>query len=205
MTAMLVTDPDLVQRLRAERERLGLDKRDEVWDGVYVMSPLPNTEHQMFVAEFWAIFKQVVVPTGLGYASIEANVSDREEGWTDNYREPDVLVVLHGGLARDCGTHWCGGPDFLVEILSPNDPARRKLDFYSKIGVRELLMLDRYPWALELYRLIDGQLQLVGTSTPEQPQWLPSAVLPLRFRLVAGEERPRIEVVHSDGEPRWVI
>jgi hypothetical protein len=29
--------------------------------------------------------------------------------------------------------------------------------------------------------------------------------LPLVFRLVAGEARPRIEVMHSDGRQRWMV
>jgi Uma2 family endonuclease len=203
--AVLVHDPEIEARLKAEREASDAGKHDEVWDGVYVMSPLPNNEHQFLVAELWLVFRTVLKALGGGLAYNGLNVSDREEGWLQNYREPDVAVILPGNRAKDCGTHWCGGPDFLVEILSPNDPARDKRPFYAEIGVREMLVLDRDPWMLELYRLDAGRLDLVGTSTPDRPDALTSAVLPLTFRLVPGQERPRIEVSPTDGDASWLI
>ena len=134
-----------------------------------------------------------------------ANVSDREKDWTTNYRCPDVVVVLPGGAARDCRTHWFGGPDFCVEIASHGDRSRDKLDFYAAIGVRELLLVDRDPWGLELYRLADGRLDLVGRSNLSAAAVLASAVVPTSFRLVPGTARPRIEVTHHDGVQRWLV
>jgi Uma2 family endonuclease len=130
-------------------------------------------------------------------------VSDRAAGWTHNYRIPDVAVFLRGTSARSLGTHWLGGPDFVVEVVSPEDNSRAKLGFYAKVGTRELLVIDRDPWGLELYRLADGVLASVGVVGPEPPGRPASAVLPLGFGLIAGEERPGVEVVHEDGR-RWV-
>jgi Uma2 family endonuclease len=90
------------------------------------------------------------------------NISDRIIGWVNNYRVPDVAVDLSANPARNCGTHLCGGPDLAVVILSERDLARKKLDFYAKINTREVLILDPKPWALELYRLTEGKLVLVG-------------------------------------------
>ena len=101
------------------------------------------------------------------------------------------------------GAYWLGGPDFAVEVISRHDRSRKKFDFYAKVGVRELLLVDRKPWALELYRLQDGKLALVGKSDLDHPEILASEVLPLSFRLVAGNPRPRIEVAHADGIQRW--
>ncbi len=203
--ALAVTDPAMVRRLKADREATGLDRRDEMWDGIYVMSPAPNLEHQVFAQELWRIFSEVLPLVGGGIAYNVLNVSDRVEGWLANYREPDVGVYLATNPAINCGTHMCGGPDLAVEILSEGDLARKKLDFYAKIGTRELLLLDRHPWALELYHLADGRLDLVGTSTPDKPDVLTSAVLPLGFRLVAGEVRPTIELARLDGGQTWRI
>ena len=55
------------------------------------------------------------------------NVSDRPKRWKKNYRCPDVAVFLPGNPAEDRETHWFGGPDFAVEILSPYDRSREKL------------------------------------------------------------------------------
>jgi Uma2 family endonuclease len=206
-TAMpvLVMEPLIAERLRAEREATDGAKHDEVWNGVTIMSPLPNNEHQLLASQLWLVFHMLLTETGGGTAFDGVNVSDREEGWLENFREPDVAVFLKGNPAKDCGTHWCGGPDLAVEILSPKDLAREKRPFYARIGVRELLIVDRDPWALELYRLDGGELGLVGLSTLEQPDSLSSAVLPLVFRLVPGTDRPALEVGRADGSQKWEI
>ena len=80
------------------------------------------------------------------------NVSDQPKRWKRNYRCPDVAVFLPGNPAEDRKTHWFGGPDFAVEIISRFDRSREKFGFYKSVGVRELLLVDRHPWALELYR-----------------------------------------------------
>jgi Uma2 family endonuclease len=203
--ALLVMDPEVERRLRAEREATGMDRRDEVWDGVYIASPLPDVEHQRLASQLWLVLHTTVEAPGLGIAINGLNVSDREEGWTENYREPDLAVFLRGNPARDCGTHYVGGPDLIIEIISPHDMAREKRPFYAQIGVRELLLLDRQPWALELYRLRDGQLVEVGRTDAARGDALVSEVVPLSFRLLPGEPRPRVEIVHRDGIQRWVI
>ena len=116
-----------------------------------------------------------------------------------------MAVFLNDTRATNQGTHWFGGPDFAVEIVSPNDRTREKLDFYASVGTRELLIIDRDPWVLELYRLQNDQLALVDRSTTDNGTPLVSDTVPLTFRLIAGETRPNIDVVHKDGEPRWLI
>lgn len=202
---VLVCDLEIAARLRADREATDAAKHDEVWDGVYVMSPLANFEHQEIAQELWLVFRTVLAALGGGKAYDGMNVSDREGGWVENYREPDVGVILPGNPAKFCGTHLCGGPDLVVEILSPNDLAREKRAFYAGLGVRELLVVDRYPWALELYRLDAGRLDLAGTSTVDQPGVLTSTVLPLTFRLLSGKERPVIEAAKVDGTQTWRV
>ena len=202
---MIVRDLLIQDQIKAQRSETGADRYDEVWDGVYVVSPLPNDEHQELVQGLGFVLHNVVILPKLGLVRPGVNVSDRDQDWTQNYREPDVVVYLNGTKAINRGTHWVGGPDFAVEILSPGDAARQKLDFYAKVGVRELLIVDRDPWALELYRLDRGLLAMVGKVTPDDGQDLVSEVLPLRFGLVAGEARPAITATHSDGNRCWSI
>ncbi len=200
---VLVIDPDFARRIKAEREASDGANYDEVWDGVYIVSPIANNPHQWIIFQLGMAIGSVIDLTGGDRAFPGMNVSDREEGWEHNYRVPDVAVVLKGNPGKDCETHWCGGPDFLVEILSPNDLAHKKREFYAGIGVRELLIVDRKPWALELYRLEGGELKLAGTSRPDQPEPLASSVLPLVFRIAPGADRPRIEISHADGTRNW--
>ena len=200
-----VLDPLTAAAIVAEREASGADRYDEVWEGVYVMSPLADIEHQDLATALSSVLFYAVDRAGLGRVFNGVNVSDREKGWKRNYRVPDVAVYLRGNPARHCGTYWCGGPDFAVEVISPEERPREKFPFYASTGTREVLLMDRDPWTLELHRLRDGALVLIGASTPERPDVLASEVLPLTFRLIPGEDRPRIEVQHTDGIQRWVI
>ena len=125
------------------------------------------------------------------------------EGWQENYRVPDVVVRLEGGAAQILEAHWCGGPDFVVEVISPEDGAREKLPFYAAIGTREVLLIDRKPWAIELYTLQDGRMVPVGVSRPETGQVVTSGVVPLTFRLVTEDGQVKVEVGHPADGQMW--
>jgi Uma2 family endonuclease len=198
--AVLVLDPSEERRLKRERARTGADRFDEVWDGVYVMAPLANNEHQFIATTLAAAIGNAFAQPDEGQVFAGCNVSDRGVTWEKNYRCPDVAVFLAGNPAKDCGTHWFGGPDFAVEIVSPKDRSRDKLDFYFKVGVCELLIVDRKPWKLELYRNDGESLGLVGVCPLAKPKPLDSAVIPFRFSLTAGRPRPILVVVRrTDG------
>jgi Uma2 family endonuclease len=201
MSRMLVLDGDVTREMIRERRHLGQDRHDEVWDGVYIMPPMPSNFHQDIVSDFTTVCNEVVKHPGLGRVQPGANVSDRRKNWKRNYRIPDVLVVLNEGIAVDCGTHWFGGPDFLIEIRSPDEDPDDKLPFYGKIGVREVLVVDRDSRAMQLLRLEDGQLVVVEPTTWRKQQWLRSEVLPLAFRrIVVRGNGPQVLVRRTDGE-----
>jgi Uma2 family endonuclease len=159
-------DPRIEEELLENRRAWGGDKFDEVWEGVYVMAPMANTEHMELMGKLTAAFIAALqdIPGVRVFPGI--NVSDRRENWGQNFRCPDVAVVLPNSKAVDCDAFYFGGPDFVVEIASDYDRSREKFEFYSGIGVRELLLVDRNPWQLELYRLSGSELTLVGTSMP---------------------------------------
>lgn len=200
----LVIDRFVEDEIRAKRAACGGDRYDEVWEGIYVMAPLPNLEHQDLVMRLSVALYDLFGRTDEAIVLPGANVSDREQGWEQNFRCPDVIVAFRDGRARNCGAYWCGGPDFLVEILSRDDKSREKFEFYAKVGVRELLLVDRDPWALELYQLQGNELKLAGRSTLPDPALLPSQVLGVSFRLVAGDVRPQIEVTHDQSNKIWL-
>ena len=112
--------------------------------------PLANNEHQEIAFDLGFAFRSALGPGGRICAGV--NVSNQTDDWTKNYRDPDVVVVLPGTSAENRDTHWLGGPDFAVEVVSKGDRSRDKLAFYAKVNVRELLLVDRFPWSLELYR-----------------------------------------------------
>jgi len=203
--AVLVTDPVLASRLKSEREASGADRFDEVWEGVYMMTPMPNDEHQRIVMLLGSILQEVIGWPGLGEVRPSVNVSDREKDWQDNYRVPDLAVFLRGGVAKNCGQFWCGGPDLAVEIISPDDRTREKLTFYGNIGVRELLLVNRDPWALELYRSAGGNLRMAEQASLDQGAIAASQIVPVDFRLESGVARPTIIVSLRDRSRMWTI
>ncbi|MCC6125056.1 MAG: Uma2 family endonuclease [Pirellulales bacterium] len=201
---MLIKDPRLEESLIESRRRTDADRWDEVWEGVYIVSPQPNNEHQKIVIRLGSILEEVVDQAGLGDVFPGVNLSDQEEDWEFNYRAPDVAVFLKSGKAVDCGTYWRGPADFLVEIVSPNDATYEKIPFYDKLGVVELLIVDRDPWKLELYARRDGRLQKTGESNLENRAVLQSDSVGLSFQLAPGKDRPQIAVEHSPSGKRWM-
>lgn len=202
--ATLITDPALEEEIRARRAEWGADRFDEVWDGTCLITPPRNIEHADIQAGVATAIRFALGFSSPAKAFFSVTVSDRLDDWEENYRRPDVAVVLPGSIAKDCGAYCLGGPDFIVEIVSPDDQSREKITFYERVGVREMLIIDRDPWRLELYRLQDGRLELVGQSEVGRSDILRSSVLPLSFQLIAGQPRPRIDVRHNDGVQQWL-
>jgi Uma2 family endonuclease len=206
VTGLLIRDAGLFDPLIQERKRKGIDLYDEVWEGTYVLPSMPTNAHQLLVGDLDDVFREVVKKPGRGQTYPGANVSDRRKGWEYNYRVPDLLVVLNNSRAVDCDTHFCGGPDFLVEIQSPGDDTEEKVPFYGKVGVRELLIIHRDKRSLRLLRLEGDELVLVQPSPVEGKDWLVSAVLPLAFRRTVSKGTPRTQLRRTDGKPgRWTV
>jgi Uma2 family endonuclease len=203
--ALLVTDPLFEESLRAEREASGADRYDEVWDGVYVVSPNPNIDHQEIVANLTGVFLQLLGWNRREKVFAGVNVSDRTDDWKQNYRVPDVAVFLENTRASNRDTYWLGGPDFLIEVESAHDKSREKLPFYASVGVREVLIVERQPWALSLYRLDGSEMALVARVTPDDALATESTVLPVKFRLIDAQPRPWIEVSRLDGSEQWLV
>jgi len=192
---VLIHDEDISDALIADRQATGLDRYDEVWNGVYVVSPLANVEHQDLVMALSGAIMMAWDLKGLGRTQPGANVSDRRTGWTSNYRIPDVLCFSSKSPALDCDTHWCGGPEFAIEITSRGDRMIEKLDFYALVGTQEVLVLDRNPWKLSLYRVEDDgkSMSEFAVSDPTSTGWVQSRIVPVRFRLDFPASLLRIE------------
>lgn len=200
----IILDEYAEERVLAERRANGLDRFDEVWDGVYIMSPLANNEHQFVASELSAVIREICHGGGAKVFAA-CNVSDREVDWKENYRCPDVAVYYPTNPARDQNTHWFGGPDFAIEVVSKKDRTWDKLEFYASIRTRELLIIDREPWKLSLLRLGDQQLVVAGVSMCEDSTAIVSEVLGIKLKLVPRSgQKPLIEIHHPDGR-LWTV
>ena len=201
----LVLDPHVERKVRAERAASGADRWDEVWEGVYVMSPLPNNEHQEVVGKLTTVLEISLGWTGLGDVRPGVNVSDRDDDWTQNYRCPDVAVFLRGGqgdqprhvLARRPRLRGRGRQPRRPRprqdpVLLPGRRPRAAGDRSRPLGARDVPAPGRtaYP-GRDIHR---GEARRAGQRgrAPDVPP-------------CPGAARPRIEVAHSDGEPRWMV
>jgi Uma2 family endonuclease len=201
----MILPHDAYREALRERRKFGGDRYDEVWNGTYVMSPLADIEHQELATDLAAAIKQVLLirPSRVIAGT---NVSDRATHSRKNYRCPDVAVFLPGNPAEHRKSHWFGGPDFAVEIISKGDLSRKKFDFYAAVHVHELLVIDRDPWSLELYRRREAAWDLGGASTLANTLEFASSTLRINFRLLnVPAARPQIELSRSTDGFRVVI
>jgi Uma2 family endonuclease len=176
----------------------------EIWDGEEHMAPLANNEHLRVAMLLCTAFSSAI-RWDLGETAVPGgNVTDRVEDWPSNYRNPDALVVLQGSRAVDRGTNWLGGPDIVVEIISEGEDPLAKLGFYESIGVREFVVLERHPWAVELFQLQSNKLISVCRSDEVNGSTIASGVLPIRYCVVP-DSRVRVEVTNTTTGEMWNI
>ena len=64
--ALIVHDPLIEADLKRQRAATGADRFDEVWNGVYFVSPQPNDEHQDIVTELIVALHAVIVDVDSG-------------------------------------------------------------------------------------------------------------------------------------------
>lgn len=197
---MMVLDPGIVEDFRDTYERF-----TECWEGLDIVPPMPNDEHQEVQFNFSGPLPTAVVQPGLGLVRFGVNVTDRHVGWRQNYRGPDVVVYLNDNPAVNHGSHWVGGPDFAVEIISEGEDPHAKFAFYAAVSTREVLVVERDPWAVELFDLSNGVLVSAGRSDVTNGLVLTSGPLGLTFKLVAGTPRPKIEVVQPTTGQSWMV
>jgi Uma2 family endonuclease len=177
---MLEVDPSLLE----QRRRLGLDRRDEMWEGVLHMTPAPANEHQRILDELLFFLMGHLRRTKRGTIRSGINVFD-ESSPLESYRIPDLTFVAAGreALLVEDGIRG-GGPDAVIEIRSPNDESYEKLPFFAKLGVREVIIVDRDTKRVEVLALDGGRYD---ARALEADGSLVSRALGVRWQVLAGD------------------
>ena len=196
----LILDEYLVQEAYDIRSAHGNPPHDEVWEGLLILKPLPDNQHQSILARIQMPIMDCCSDDKVRFG---VNITDRHPDWLYNFRCPDFVIYKRENPAVCHDMYWLGGPDFLIEVIMPNDLSRDKLPFYAKVSTREVLIVDRDPWTLELYHLQDGVLELAGQSNLTDPAVLTSRVLPLTFQLLQASPRPIIHMAHTSNGQTW--
>jgi Uma2 family endonuclease len=179
-----VTDEEL-----ADRRLKGLDRWDEMWDGVLHMVPAPSLEHQRLLDRMIGFLEPHLRTSGRGRLVSGINVF----GDAGNYRIPDLTFVTAGReyIFQEDGVRG-GAPDAVIEIRSSQDETYEKLPFYASLGIIEVIVIDRDSKRPELYRLAGTQYVLVQSAAQG---WLRSDVMGVRFR---GVEQATPQLVVED-------
>jgi Uma2 family endonuclease len=152
-TLVLDPPPPQLEELLERRRRMGADRRDEVWAGVYHMVPSPDTAHSLIGSRLVVLLDAPARAAGLR-VSLEFNM-----GVKDDFRVPDLGV--HRGTPSGV---WVPTAAIAVEILSPKDETWDKLPFYAEHEVDELLIVDPRAHSIRWLALHDGEYQHVDRS-----------------------------------------
>ncbi|MGH3872013.1 MAG: Uma2 family endonuclease [Pseudonocardiaceae bacterium] len=166
-----------------ERRRLGLDGRDEVWNGVLHLVPPPGGPHQEVAAELFLILAPLAQRHGL-VPSYETGLFRAD----DDYRVPDQLYC-RPEQQSDRGAE---GAELIVEIRSKGDETYDKIGFYAELGVREMLIVHPEGRWVELLRAVGGRLLPVSADAAGVVR---SDVLDAQLATVEG----RLRITWRDG------
>ncbi len=129
------------------------DTEAELIDGVIVMPSPAGTAHELLFGWLLKVLGGYVEERQLGTVLGSRSVV-RITGYTG--REPDLLFVRADRCHIIQEKQLVEAPDFVIEIVSPNDRSRTiisKQAQYENIGVRELWIVDLPRLAVRAYRL----------------------------------------------------
>jgi hypothetical protein len=154
-TLVLGSPPPELQALLERRRQAGVDRLDEVWEGVHHMVPGPSLEHARISQQLAVLLDGPARAGGLLPAISEFNLGESEH----DFRVPD------GGLHRPGAAGvWLPTAALVVEILSPDDESWQKLPFYAAHHVDEILIVDPTEQTATWLALREGEYHPVQRS-----------------------------------------
>jgi hypothetical protein len=154
-TLVLGTPPPELEALRERRRLTGIDRLDEVWQGVHHMVPGRSFEHAHLAQQLGELLGPLARSAGLVPTMHEFNIGESEH----DFRVPD------GGLHRPgAGGAWLSTAALVVEIRSPDDETWQKLPFYAAHHVDEILIIDMADRKVVWLALQTGEYEAVDRS-----------------------------------------
>jgi len=154
-TLVLGSPPPELEALLERRRQAGVDRLDEVWQGVLHMVPGPNVEHSFISQQLAVLLDAPARGAGLLPGMGEFNLGESEH----DFRVPD------GGLHRPGAAGvWLHTAALVVEILSAADESWQKLPFYAEHHVDEVLLVDPADRTVTWLALREGEYEPVQRS-----------------------------------------
>jgi Uma2 family endonuclease len=152
----LVLDPPTagLDPLLESRRRSGLDRLDEIWEGVYHMVPAPSGPHATIEAQVIRLLGPYADTAELTMTG-QCNLGESEQ----DFRVPDGALHRSPPLGV-----WNPTAALVVEIVSPGDETWEKLPFYAAHDVDEVLVVDPQERSVSWLELEDGEYRPVQRS-----------------------------------------
>ncbi|HWY77007.1 MAG TPA: Uma2 family endonuclease [Verrucomicrobiae bacterium] len=155
--------------------KLDDDQRYEIIGGKLLMAPAPDTWHQSWVGQLYALVLSFVEAKGLGRVFIPPIdvVLDQR-----NTVQPDLVFIASKNLEIIQRRAIFGTPDLLAEFLSPSSIRRdryQKMKLYARFGVKEYWIGDPANRSFEILSLKRGKYDLLCSA--EERGRLRSSVL----------------------------
>ena len=143
MNAVWLGIPDTIL---AERHALGHDRRDELWEGVLHMVPSPWFQHNDFNFLLGGYLRRQASARGLvhGQDPMAVYAPDVDP---ESWRVPDISIARPDQVSA----RGFEGAVLVVEVLSPHDESRQKFDFFARVGVQEVWIIEPHTRAPEIY------------------------------------------------------
>lgn len=124
-------------------EALPENRRAEVFDGVIYDMASPSQIHQTLSVELSNIIYNYIKSKKGGCRIFTAPFDVKLSDEPLIIVQPDIMVICDRDKLD--GKRCNGAPDFIIEIVSPGNPADdyiRKLYYYKNAGVREYWIVD---------------------------------------------------------------
>jgi Uma2 family endonuclease len=153
----IILDPPSagLDELLERRRRSGLDRLDEVWEGVLHMVPAPSHAHASISQQLAELLGPLARAAELQATMAEFNLGESEH----DFRVPD------GGLHRPgAAPMWHPTAAMVVEIVSSGDETWEKRPFYAAHQVDEVLIVDPDKRSVDWLALGQGAYRPVERS-----------------------------------------
>jgi Uma2 family endonuclease len=179
--------------LLEERHRLGHDRYDEMWEGVVHMNAVPHRDHQVLALSLgtWLFLNWRRYPEQEVFPDRNLALPD---SWPNDYRIPDLVLSTAERSEYDKGTYIEGPPLVCIEIHSPHDEAYEKLEFYARLGVPEVWIIDRDKKDVEIY-VLDSITKNFELAEAGPDGWLRSSATNILLKTVG--ERLAIQLANN--------
>lgn len=124
-------------------EALPENIRAEVFDGKIYYMASPSQDHQTISTELTTILNMYIRSKQGSCRVFHAPFDVKLNDMPLTIVQPDLMIVCDKNKLD--GKRCNGAPDFIIEIVSPSNPADdyiRKLYYYKNAGVREYWIVD---------------------------------------------------------------